>query len=1053
MRKRIIIWIFILLLLLFFHLISGPLHNRAEIWLKNKLITILPEGSSIGNIEWDILSSLKADSVVVRELGFISSVEVQYTLFGYLRRRIKSVILYDPKFNISFSHSSEVKERGIPSLFYIEELSVLNGYIEWEGHEFLLNGSGRLFSTENQIVFDIFNLVGTVDNIQFNLSDSRMNLEQSGSEIDIRELRVGYSNLRLFGRTDESIKGEGKINLRDLKTLWGVEGEGVVEVEFVYDSLFRFEGKSGPLSIAGYQLKPINFHGTPDSIWISAYPFRGYFKYDGKISCGFELSDLNMNEFNKDFPISKVNGMLNFTYFNRDSYSAKSTLSGSIMGSSLKDLRIKFDKLGERVIIEQLEGHVNNGKISFSGEYDRILKGNLFVEGVDISSLFKYFGINGKSIAYADISLKDKIYGVFSLDSIQYGPIEIGLVNGNIDFLQTERKFQGELSFVIQDVMLPKGKLFEVGEGVIRLGEQDIVLIGLFKREDKQMEYSFKYLQDCIEIEKLNITYPGGWLTLDSSFSISRDKGIKIEEVVLKGNKDEEVKLSLEIYESEIIGTIMLDEFNLRILQEFEITNLPISGNLGGVVTLAGKTNTPEINFDGNSKAKWKGESIGDSLKLNLSYFNKNLIINDITLFENNHYSRFNGEIDIINGSLDIKAGFDRGGRWVFYPIREYLDTRRLEVNGNIRVKGKLLTPLVYGEIKILKGNILLVKPGIRIEDLEAIVEFKGNEAILESARVYMSEGVIDAKGIYNIEKKSYNFKINVMKTPLNWQYVNAIIDGDINVSKKEEKIRIEGEIDLSRTIVTMPFRTTGNGGIRPKNLYLDIMIDASKGNVWVRNDMADMELLGEVGVQYDGGLLLLSGDLSVKQGNFYYLYRSFDVVKGEFNFRSSPELNPDVDIKAKTIIQDRDTVFLDVSGTMRTPIFELYSKPARSVADIITLLNLNLSWEDLSSLRAIEESITEAVFNYWVRHTFSRRFKEQFGIDLVEMRGESGHYEIVLGKYITDRLFIKARTDILSYEISEVHAEYRLRRWGSIVAENDFSGDTRLLFKLGWRY
>ena len=76
MRKRIIIWIFILLLLLFFHLISGPLHNRAEIWLKNKLITILPEGSSVGNIEWNILSSLKADSVVVRELGFISSVGI-----------------------------------------------------------------------------------------------------------------------------------------------------------------------------------------------------------------------------------------------------------------------------------------------------------------------------------------------------------------------------------------------------------------------------------------------------------------------------------------------------------------------------------------------------------------------------------------------------------------------------------------------------------------------------------------------------------------------------------------------------------------------------------------------------------------------------------------------------------------------------------------------------------------------------------------------------------------------------------------------------------------
>jgi len=575
----------------------------------------------------------------------------------------------------------------------------------------------------------------------------------------------------------------------------------------------------------------------------------------------------------------------------------------------------------------------------------------------------------------------------------------------------------------------------------------------LFKREDKQMEYSLQYFKDSIKFEKLNFAYPGGWLMLDSSFSARIDEGIKADKAIFKGNKGEEVNLSLEVYQKKLKGKVRLDKFNLRMLDEFDITPLPLSGDLGGLITLSGRTNAPEIKFKGKSRAKWKGESVGDSLNLELGYQKENIVINNITLFENSHHSRFNGAIDLSNGLLNIKAEFDSGGRWISYPLHDYLDTRRIEVNGNIAVKGKLLTPEVYGEIKVSKGNILLVKPGIKIEDLSADVEFNGYKGLIKSSRVSLSEGNIGVKGDFDIGKRSYNFKININKTPINWQYVNALIDGNVTVSEEEEKIRVEGVVDLNKTIISMPFRMEGNGGKRPPNLYLDIKVDAGEGNVWIRNDMADMELVGGIGVQYDGGPLLISGNMEVKQGNFYYLYRSFDVVKGEFDFKNSPELNPNIDIEAKTIAQERDTVFLDVSGTMKMPKFELYSKPARSVADIMTLLNLNMSWEDLSSLKAIEESVTEVAFNYWVRQTFSRRFKQKFGIDLVRMEGEGGHYEIVLGKYITDRLFVKARTDILFYGISEIQAEYRIKRWGSIVAENYHSGDTRLLFKLGWRY
>ncbi len=1053
MKKRIVFWISLLIMLISLSLLSGLVHSKAESWLKNKLISMLPEGSTIKSIEWNILSLLKVDSVILGDFGYLDSVEVSYTPFGILRRRFKNVSIYQPKLYLSFSHSREGKERNIPGLFYIEVLSILNGYIEWEGHEFLIDGSGRLFSTKSEISLDIFQAGGLVDSLGFNLSNGRLDLERVGSLIDIRELQIGHSKLRVFGQTDSSIKGEGRISLKDLRDLWDIDGEGVVEIEFVYDSLFRFKGKSGPSSILGISLKPITFQGTTDSIWISTDAFRGYLKNDGKISCGFELSDLNMKDFKKDLPTSKLNGTLDFTYSGSDSFSVKSSIFGNVMDSYIREFNIDFMKLGERVIITECEGYVDKGKLFLNGEYNGIIKGNLLVDKLEISPLLEYLGVTGRGLLDVNLNLQDKVYGVFSIDNLQYGSIEVGYVDGNIDLLQNEKKFLGELTFVIQDVGCMSSKLFEIGECVAIITENDAVLIGLFKREDNQIEYSLQISKDDIKFEKLNIAYPGGWLMLSSPFSAIIDKGMIIEEAVLKDDKDERVKISFDFEQDKLSGEIELDKFDLSILQAFCFTTLPLSGNLSGFVTLSGKTNAPLIEFKGNSRAKWKGEAIGDSLYLELGYRNGKIKLNDITIFEKSHHSRFNGSVDVINDSLDIKAEFNRGGSWIFYPMHDYMDTRQVEVNGMLNVKGGLPTPEVYGEMNVLKGNILLVKPGIRIEDLSANIEFNGDKAFLKSSRVFLSEGNIDAKGSFDISKRSYSFKINITKAPLNWQYVNSIIDGNLIWSKEEKIMRIEGEIDFNKTIITMPFRKGGNGAARPGNLYLDIKFDAGEGNVWIRNDMADMELMGEIDMKYDGGPMFLSGNLSVKQGNFYYLYRSFDVVKGEFNFKNSPELNPNIDIQAKTIVQEKDTVFLDILGTMRMPEFELYSKPARSVADIMTLLNLNLYWEDLSSLKAIEESITEAAFNYWVRQTFSRRFKERFGIDLVQMRGESGHYEIVLGKYITDRLFVKARTDILSYGISEIQAEYRLRRWGSIIAENDLSGDTRLLFKIGWRY
>lgn len=1054
MRKRIGILAFLVILVIVLHLSSGFIHQKAEEWLKGRLIAVLPPGSSIGDIEWSMLSSLKVDSLVIKEIGSLKDAEILYTPIGILRRRIQSVSLNSPRFNLILSSSTEGGEKKIPGLFFIESFSVTNGSIEWNGKELLLSGEGRLFSTGEEIVLDIFKMGGVFkDSVDFNMHNGRLNITKSMTGIEISTLRVGKSVVRITGNFEERIEGEGILYLEDLTPLWDIEGEGKIEFLFVRDSIWHFKGKSGIILLEEININPLSFWGTGDSVRIEGNSFGGHLMIRDGIRGIFHLRNLNMKAFKEVLPDSKLNGIVDFTYDGNDNVLIESSISGILMDMHISDLDLKVEKRGNRLFFDHITGYFNGGKISFKGEYDTLITGDFLIDNLEISPLLKYFGIEGGGIFSIDLNVRDRVYGVFSMDSLRYGPFFFRLVNGTISLSQSRDGFPGEITYVLQDICFNARNIFGLGEGKLKGTEKDYTLDGLFKMGDKRLEYSLFYRNDSLLVKDLKLTHASGGLLLKAPFFIVWDGGFRTGEVRFEGGKHEEVRMWLKKNEKGLAGRVGISRVKLSLIKSFYTLPEALSGLLNGSIILKGDSASPLVTFKGDGLFKWMGMKIGDSLSFDIEYQEKSLLLKEIRLFEGEISSRFSGSVDFEKTSLDMKVALNEAGNWILYPLYEYLDAKNVVVNGDLMIKGSFSAPLVFGRVKVVKGNLLLVKQGIEIESLSADIQCEGDKAFLKASKIFLEEGLIDAKGVFNIGEKGYSVKVKMKDTPINWQYVNAIIDGDLTISKDEKGVGIEGGIVLDGATIMVPFSRKEEGGARPSNLYLDISIDALSGNVWLRNDMADMELIGEIGVKYDAGPLFLTGNLSVKQGNFYYLYRSFDVVKGEFKFRNIPELNPDIDIKAKTIINSTDTVFLGVFGTMRMPEFDLYSKPPRPITDIMALLNLNLSWEDLSSLKAIEESVAETAFNYWIRQTFSRRFKEELGIDVMQMEEESGHYEFVLGKYITRSLFVKARTNMSTYGLSEIQAEYRLGRWGSIVAENNFSGQTRLFFNMRWRY
>jgi len=1062
MKKKLVIVVSLLLFLIFLNFLSDFVIVKAQNLLERKVLSVLPEGSHIKEIKLEGLTGVSVDSIYIKDIGSFPKVEVTYSPLGIVRRRVKKISVSSP--SLTITEGKEGGERGsISALFYVEEFEVLDGSVEYKGHKYLVNGNGRVFSTgRGEIVLDVPKLWGSIDDTPFNIEEISLSVSDRISSMNVQNLKVGNSKFEIRSDIDGSIMGSGRIYMSDLQRMFGVVGEGFLDVIFTYDSTITFKGESKIVSIKEFGLPLFTFSGEKDSVSIKGEKFSGYLNFGKEIYGQIELVDFDIQQINVKYPNSEVSGLIGFSYMSRDTLQITSRLNGEVLSHPLEDLKLRITKKGKKIFVDSCEGRFNNGKFFFEGVYGDKIDGNLEIENLDISPIAKFLSIETSAVLNIGLSINEKIYGAFSLKDLIYRSINFKSIEGNVNLSQEKGKFPGVITFVLKDIAFKDRKIFELGESALEITDGKLDIKGIFKSKKRKVNSHFSLNADTVEVKVLRFEYSGGWLSLMAPFSFTYKHAFHLKDVRFLSNRGEDLQInSISLSDTEIRGDLDFIGFRPEILSEFGIVSHPFSGNLSSKISIKGMLNAPVFTFEGGGKIKTGEGSIGDSLNFNLGFKNNSFFVNDLSIIESGNLSNFKGTINTKKRSINLDIKLQEAGPWIFYPLMKHLTATMAFATGKLKIRGSFEEPLVYGGINLRETDLLVKNSGIIINKLEAKAVFDGYEGELNALSAYLEEGKIKAEGKFKLRDKGFNVNVKLRNTPITWQYVNSLIDGDLSVIKDKENVRIEGDVELKRATITMQFKQQeGKGGRRPPNLFLNLNFSATQGNVWVRNDLANIELTGKVGVSYKGGPFLVSGNLEVRQGMFYYLYKSFEVTEGKFNFNESPEINPNINIKAITLISSRsgerneqDTVFLVVTGTMKTPEFDLYSKSSLSKAEIMTLLSLNLGWEDLTSVKSIEQSVTETAFNYWVRQTLNRRLKDEFGIDVLEMQGVSGHYEFVVGKYVTDKLFVKARTDVQSYGISEVQAEYKLKKWGYITAEKDFLGKTRFLLNFEWRY
>jgi len=204
---------------------------------------------------------------------------------------------------------------------------------------------------------------------------------------------------------------------------------------------------------------------------------------------------------------------------------------------------------------------------------------------------------------------------------------------------------------------------------------------------------------------------------------------------------------------------------------------------------------------------------------------------------------------------------------------------------------------------------------------------------------------------------------------------------------------------------------------------------------------------------------LYLSGDLTSRRGNFYWLNHILSITEGKVKFMPEEIIDPELDIWAEMNTREGIKIILHCSGTLSEPIFEFFSDPPiYSEQDIVTYLNLNITWQELERMKQgdyVGTILPQSILS-WLESDVSRRIRQYTGLDYFRIEAPffdtEGKTKLTVGKYISKDLFVTYTYDITTFS-NEFNVEYFIDNKNEIFIKRDDTGEYNMQYQYRIRF
>jgi hypothetical protein len=445
-------------------------------------------------------------------------------------------------------------------------------------------------------------------------------------------------------------------------------------------------------------------------------------------------------------------------------------------------------------------------------------------------------------------------------------------------------------------------------------------------------------------------------------------------------------------------------------------------------------------------------------------------------------------------------------------PEIEYLEG---PFEGDLKISGEFLHPQFEGKFDLKGGTLKFAELSDPVIGLRLEMRMGNENLILDEVSGFMEHkekerenlfkrfwrilsprkkirGEISGFGSVNLQdihQPGYDLHFVGKDVPVNYEYadLSAVADFSVTLIGKKPPL-LSAEVLLTQLYYRESFASSATGtSFKPssgdENLWGWNLNVSAVNNCWVINDDVNLEFNGDVLVVRENGELSILGNLETIRGKYFLYGTKFKIDKGVFTFDNIERIDPRIDFLVSTDLRggtskssegldlfstgSTNRIELAIGGTVSAPEVEPASDSPYSSEDIIELLAFqqgsvagdSLETEGRGTL--FQERVIKSLGGAYGSRFLENIAGRSLGVETFEIVPAWGDKfslrdldaEITVGKYVSDKMYLRYTRRLSQSSGQEAGVEYRLNRHLLLEGRRDKAGLFHLGLNLNWEY
>lgn len=406
---------------------------------------------------------------------------------------------------------------------------------------------------------------------------------------------------------------------------------------------------------------------------------------------------------------------------------------------------------------------------------------------------------------------------------------------------------------------------------------------------------------------------------------------------------------------------------------------------------------------------------------------------------------------------MNLKVSLDEANLSILPVLTNEVSWATGQTKGEVVIGGTLAAPVLSGSIQVQDGTIKLKALGDPIQKVGVDIRFEGDKINVKAIEGHTGSGSVKLSGgaaLKGLSLEDYNLNLAIDRFNINNKYFKGPVNGTMALKVNNGKPYLTGKLVFENDTIDIP----GIPELSSSDLDVGLDVEVVAGQkVRLYNAyLYDIWTAGKVKFSGSTQKPDVSGHFTAIRGTVSYLRTQFKLNSGSAQFTQFGSFEPMIKLDAQTKLSDT-TVKLNLNGPVSNMNMKLTSEPEMSEQEILSLLTLRsryfekqkaggadtgLGRDELVGLldaglqmrfvSAMESTIREAL-----NLDEFRLVRDTLSSDGKEIPADREVYNIEIGKYVTDRLFLNY-TMGLGHEERTMGARYDLSRRYSITGAID---------------